>query len=160
MKLHLGRHVAPPRFLAFGAVFALALALLVPAIGRSTGAMAAFDIAALLFLGSLYPLLDDNSRDMRERARQNDANRAGLLAVSGLVTLVVLVAVASEVMAKGNPAPWRIALIVATLALAWLFSNTVYALHYAHLFYSQGDGGDARGLDFPDTKEPGYGGFA
>jgi len=41
--------------------------------------------------------------------------------------------------------------------LAWLFSNSIYALHYAHLFYSRADGGrDAGGIDIPDTKEPNY----
>ena len=41
--------------------------------------------------------------------------------------------------------------------LAWLFSNVVYALHYAHLFYMPGDEGkDCGGLAVPKTDEPDY----
>jgi len=43
------------------------------------------------------------------------------------------------------------------LLIAWLFSNLVYAMHYAHNFYLPGDKGrDRSGLDFPETDEPGY----
>ena len=56
-------------------------------------------------------------------------------------------------------APTDIALIIATLLIAWLFSNMVYALHYAHLFYSQDKGGDVGGLDFPGDGDPDYGDF-
>ncbi|MGU7624645.1 DUF1345 domain-containing protein, partial [Klebsiella aerogenes] len=52
--------------------------------------------------------------------------------------------------------------VVATLVISWLFSNTVYALHYAHLYYSSdGEGGDHGGLDFAgDAPEPDYWDFA
>ncbi len=42
-----------------------------------------------------------------------------------------------------------------TLALAWLFANTVYALHYAHLVYMHPDAGCV-GLQFPRTTHPVY----
>ena len=52
------------------------------------------------------------------------------------------------------------ALIVATLVLVWTFGNAVYALHYAHLYYSSDDGGDDRaGLEFPGKREPDYADF-
>ena len=46
--------------------------------------------------------------------------------------------------------------LVGTLLLTWFFTNTVYALHYAHLYYSSRDGNDAGGIDFPGTKTPDY----
>lgn len=52
--------------------------------------------------------------------------------------------------------------LVATLLLIWLFANSVYALHYAHAFYTaapDGAGGDQGGIDFPGTAEPSYGDF-
>ena len=157
MVLNLGRRIAPPRFLAFAVIFVGAVAVLMPAIGWRHGVMAGFDAAAALFLASLAPLFTrSETADMRHRARDNDANRAALLAITIAVTLVVLIAVGSELIEKGAPKATAIVLIVATLALAWAFSNMVYALHYAHLFYSEIDGGDAGGLDFPNTKEPGY----
>ena len=58
---------------------------------------------------------------------------------------------------RGHPGPWRSALVIGTLALSWLFSNTVYALHYAHLYYlGDGKGGDCGGLDVPDCDTPDY----
>jgi uncharacterized membrane protein len=60
-------------------------------------------------------------------------------------------------MQDGRPKPMQIVLIVGTLSLAWLFSNVVYALHYAHMFYTGNDKGeDTGGVDFPGTKEPDY----
>ena len=40
--------------------------------------------------------------------------------------------------------------------LSWLFANTVFAMHYTHLFYSQDQGQDLGGLEVPDTPKPGY----
>lgn len=153
----LGKRIAPPRFLAFAVVMAGGSALAAFVFGLEWGRamMAGFDAAAFLFLVSLWPLLDDESGDMRRRAKDNDANRVGLLALTGLVMVVILVAVANELM--GKPPPVVVGLVIATLALAWLFSNTVYALHYAHLFYSGDDRGkDKGGLDFPECDEPDY----
>lgn len=46
--------------------------------------------------------------------------------------------------------------LIGTLMLAWLFTNTVYALHYAHIYYSSRDGGDQEGIDFPGGIAPDY----
>ena len=154
--MQLGKKIAPPRFLAFAVTFAIGLAFLIPTLGKGRGTMAAFDIAALLFLAIVAPLLKGRADDMRRHAKNNDANRVLLLALTGTVMIVILVAVASEMMGGKSDAP-EVALIVGTLALAWLFSNTVYALHYAHLFYTDdATGQDSRGITVPDTDEPDY----
>ena len=156
----IGNLIAPPRFLLFVAATALALVFAVPGLGPWYGAMLGFDVGAALFLLSCLSLLRHRSEQMRRSARHNDANRLLLLLITLAVTLVVLVAVASELMQPDAPAHWPLALILVTLALCWTFSNTVYALHYAHLFYTRGDTGDARGLEFPETPEPDYWDFA
>jgi uncharacterized membrane protein len=163
LQLHLGKRIAPPRFISFVLILIVGLPILQPALGWRQGTMAAFDIAAIIFLISLWPLLrTPHAKEMRVQAERNDANRALLLAITGAVMLVVLVAVGSELIEKGSPKPLAIALIIATLLLSWLFSNIVYALHYAHMFYTQGDtDGDGKeedsgGIDFPSTKEPNY----
>jgi len=152
----LGNHIAPARFILFCVVFAIGLAVAIPPLGPGLSAMAAFDAASALFLLSLLPLLRGASAEtMRRHAKANDANRAGLLALTGLVMIVILVAVAGEIMRKNDGA--TIALVVGTLALSWLFSNTVYALHYAHLFYLGDEHGEDRGgVDIPNCKEPDY----
>ena len=157
----LGRIIAPPRFLLFCVLFPVAAALLTGPLGIERGVMAGFDIAATVFLLAMAPLLrQGEAHQIRAHAKQNDANRAVLLAVTGATTLVVLVAVFKEVQgAKGDGTDHAAAaLLVATLALAWLFSNTVYALHYAHLYYGDANGqpGDDKGIDFPQCDEPDY----
>jgi uncharacterized membrane protein len=161
LSLHLGKRIAPPRFIAFVVLLIAGLPILQPMFGWRQGTMASFDIAAAVFLISLTPLLrTPHAREMRAQASRNDANRALLLAITGAVMLVVLVAVGSELIEKGSPKGLQVALIITTLLLSWLFTNIVYALHYAHMFYSQeaGDEGceDIGGLDFPSTEEPNY----
>lgn len=149
--------LAPPRFLLFLALFALGGGAGIAALGWREGTMAGFDLAALGFILACLPLFDDDAVEMRRAARRNDANRVMLLGITALVMVVILVAVAAELQQQGAPDPLDIALIIVTLALSWGFSNLVYALHYAHLFYSEGAGaGDHGGLKIPGVDEPDY----
>ena len=153
----LGKRIAPPRFLLFLALFAIGLVFATPALGWGRGTMAAFDGAAGVFLLSVGPLLRrGEAAEMRRVARANDANRTLLLVVTGIVTLTVLVAVGVSV--KDAQDPVAIGLVVATLVLSWTFSNLIYALHYAHLYYAAGgdEGEDAGGLKFRDCEDPDY----
>ena len=152
-----GRHLAPARFLLF------AVALLLggggaAALGRGPRAalLSGFDLAAFVFLIASASLLQSSAAQMRRRSEENDANRAGLLAISVLLSLVVLFAVGTLIASPGPLHRGDILLIITTLALAWLFANVVFALHYAHLFYLQDRGKDRGGLDVPGAKEPGY----
>jgi uncharacterized membrane protein len=146
------------------AVFLLACASMVPlsrAFGPNAGIMAGFDLAALLFMALIAPFFGHDSVAMRERARANDANRTVILAVTGIVMVVVLVVVASELRHKMVASTPQMALVVATLMLSWLFSNFVYTLHYAYLYYLDESGGDDhRGLEIPGRPEPDYWDFA
>ena len=152
----IGNMIAPPRFLAFMAALIVSFPIASHEFHRwALGAMAAFDIAAILFLLSCIPLLSTReARVIREHAVQNDANRLLLLVVTGIVMAVLLTAIAAEAVGH-NPQPFTKALIISTLALAWLFSNIVYALHYAHLVYMHPDVGCV-GLEFPRTSHPVY----
>ncbi|RYF73647.1 MAG: DUF1345 domain-containing protein, partial [Comamonadaceae bacterium] len=51
-----------------------------------------------------------------------------------------------------------VALVVVTLVLSWCFANTIFALHYAHLYYlpTGPHGGDHGGLSVPGSEHPGY----
>lgn len=153
----IGNVLAPPRFLAFVAATGIAALALVPPLGLRAGGMIAFDIGAILFLALCLPLLRHHSEAMRRSACRNDANRLVMLLLTSAVTVVILIAVASELMERSAPKPGMLALIVGTLAVSWVFSNGIYALHYAHLFYTEDEGGsDSGGLQFPETPEPDY----
>lgn len=164
--LKLGNRIAPPRFVAFLVLLPLALFAYRAALDTTEWldplAMA-FDFAAAVFLLSLFPLLrDSDSADIRKHAAENDANRVALLVITTLLTFAVMAAITAELdAAQGGD---RIAMVklIGTLLLIWLFANTVFALHYAHLYYASDEktGKDAAGLDFPGTKAPDYKDFA
>ncbi|CAN5362293.1 DUF1345 domain-containing protein [soil metagenome] len=119
--------------------------------------MVGFDIAAIGFLASLKPLLDADAKRMRQNAKANDANREEMLLITGIVMMVILVCVGVAVSTKGGPDTLSTVTLLVTLMVAWLFSNMVYALHYAHIFYvADKSGKDCGGIGFPDTKEPAY----
>ena len=153
----IGNIVAPWRFLLFLAVFVAGIPVAVAKLHNSwLGLMTAFDIAAALFLLVCAPLIA--SRDptlVSEHAKQNDANRSGLILLTAIVMVVLLAAIAAETMEQ-RPEPLTKSLVVGTLFLAWLFSNTVYAFHYTHLAYRAGTTASCTGLNFPDTPDPVY----
>jgi uncharacterized membrane protein len=152
----IGNVIAPSRFLAF----IVALIVAVPAAtellhDRALGAMAGFDLAALLFVVICLPLLKvKDASVIRSHAAENDANRTLLLVLTGIVMAVLLIAVAAEAVGR-SPQPFTKVLIIVTLVLAWVFSNTIYAFHYAHLAYVHPTKGCA-GLEFPNTQLPLY----
>lgn len=155
-RWNIGNWIAPPRFILFALALAAGAYFAIPSLGIRHGVMAAFDGAVIFFFIICAPLLGHESKKMRVSACRNDANRAVLLLLTVAVSFVILAAIATELMQGDSKHPYTLGLIVGTLVLGWLFSNFIYALHYAHLFYSEKDGGDARGIEFPETKEPDY----
>ncbi|MDB5677811.1 DUF1345 domain-containing protein [Sphingomonas bacterium] len=165
MTLNLGNRIAPPRFVAYAlALIAIALWCATQMHGGqkdSDKALAhfliGFDIATFLFLASLFPMFrTHDAKRIAEHAARNDANRTGLLIITVAISMVVLGAV-TLVVVGGGPG-YSKPLVIATLALSWIFANTVYALHYAHLYYGAGKtrGSYVGGIDIPSTKQPDY----
>ena len=148
--------MSAPRFLAFLVVLAIAVPVASGMMhDRYLGTMVGFDVAAVMFLLSALTLLSTREAAViRNRAIANDANKTLLLVITGIVVAVLLVAIAAETVGQ-TPEPETKMLIIATLALAWLFGNTLYAIHYAHLAYIQPDLGSS-GIEFPGTKQPSY----
>jgi uncharacterized membrane protein len=154
-KPTLGQTIAPPRFIMFLVILVVASLVAASRLELAKAFLIGFDVAAGVFLLSIVPLFRATTPDeMRKHAAENDANRVGLLAIATTVTLAILTSVAAELGAKSKP---DIVLIVTTLVFAWLFANTVYALHYAHIYYREGSKG---GLDFSgDPDSPDYSDF-
>lgn len=152
----MGNSIAPWRFILFFTT--LLIACLAGGLGAEDpwlGLMVGFDIAAAIFLLSCLSILRICDPQAIERAaEQNDANRTELLILTGIVMGALLITIAA-VTANVRPEPWTKVIVVMTLFLAWLFSNMVYALHYAHMSYMQSGEGSA-GLEFANTKDPVY----
>ncbi len=155
-KQTLGQRIAPARFIAFLAIFAIAFAASFGVLGWTRALMTGFDIAGVFFLLAITPVLRANgAAEMHRYAAENDANRVVLLVITGVTMLAILTAVFSEMAVKSGGGPLK-PLVVGTLAVAWLFSNTVYALHYAHIYYIEKTPG---GLKFSGTGSPDYSDF-
>lgn len=151
-----GRWLAPPRFLLFFACAAGGTALFAQRADLRHALLGGFDLGSVVFLCSLWPLSRIRAAAaMRRQAAANDANRAVLLLLAALIMLAVLGALAVELAAKQAHSSPTIGLIIATLLCSWLFTNSIFALHYAHSYYQVGpDGGDAGGIAFPGAAEP------
>ena len=151
--------IAPAPFIIFVLVLIGGSAVAAARFDLPTAAMAGFDAAAIIFLLSHVQLLNDVAKQMRGHSKANDANRPVLLAISVAVTIVVLIAVGAVITKSHGLGLSEVVMVIVTLALAWLFGNVVYALHYANMFYrlDPSDGvGDAAGIEFPGTEEPNY----
>jgi uncharacterized membrane protein len=119
--------------------------------------MAGFDVAALGYAATLPPLFKLDAAGIREKAKPEDADRILLLVLTAVIMVTILTAVAAELTQSKTQQIQDVVLVIATLALAWCFSNMIYAIHYAHLYYDDSRGeGDRGGVEFPKTKAPVY----
>ena len=146
--------------LLISAAAAVAVFLLIPAAWPLTGRiLAAWDIAAFLYLGLAWRMLArSNPETMRQRAQQEDEGAIAILGLTVSAAVASLGAIGAELAgmhvsaAAGQPS--RLGLAGVTILCSWLFLHTVFAIHYAHEYY--GDRGEARGLTFPDESQPDY----
>lgn len=152
--------IVHPRFL----LFILLVLISVPAASLymklEEAVVFGFNIAALAFIAASLPLwLEDRPEQARQRGARDDGGRVILLIVSVAVLAAVVAALARMIQTREAVTMPDLLQVVATLLLAWLFVNLIYAHHYGHLYYDQVELGDAGGLVFPGTQEPVFADF-
>jgi uncharacterized membrane protein len=148
------------RFLLFLAVFLTSSGLCALVVSIPQAVIASFDVAALVFILTTWPLwIDDRSDAARARAARDDGGRILLLLTMILVIVAILMAIGRMVQSKQTLGVADFVWVAGTLALVWLFSNLVYAFHYGHAYYDQERGRDAGGIDFPEGGEPVFADF-
>lgn len=147
-------------FLLFIVVFVSAAPLFAVLMqGAIWALLLAFDVAAAAFVASVLWSMSDATPDtMRERAERDAAGRGLLILVTVICLLIVLVALTLETRSASS-IEYGVPAALATLGLAWIFGNLVFALQYAHRFYERVGAGDRGGLDFPDCDTPAYADF-
>jgi uncharacterized membrane protein len=165
MKL---RHVvlpwrARPRLLGAIAVGAAVTALLPDHWVHHAGSrfLVGWNVGALLYLllaGAM--MVRSGHEQMRRRALVQDEGRQVVLTCVVLAAVIVLVAVGSQLVAvKAMPGPQRyghIAMAALTVVTSWFFTQTMFALHYAHDFYMVRHRQQPDPLLFPGTADPLY----
>ncbi len=97
---------------------------------------------------------------MKKIAEQQDAGKWMVLFLTLIAASASLVAIAGEVppiaKADGMEKILRIGLVASTIVLSWAFIHTIFALHYAHDYYSKRKAGRHRDLVFPGEDTPNY----
>jgi uncharacterized membrane protein len=119
-----------------------------------------FDLAAAVFIALAVPLwTKDVPEGARARAARDDGGRVLLILTAAAALAAILLALGRMVEGRSHLTTGDFAIVAGTLVLAWLFSNLVYAFHYAHLYYDQIEAGDAGGIVFPEGGEPVFADF-
>ncbi|QYE34143.1 MULTISPECIES: DUF1345 domain-containing protein [Sphingosinicellaceae] len=143
-----------------------------PVVGPARSVLIGFDAGALLWIILTLRMMWGSKTDtMRARAKENDPDSHILLAIALLIVAVVLVAVTVELVGVSGGHGSALGVAGGTLLIVWLFSNLLFALHYAHGFYAPGDiddepgrgdgeKQDSGGLEFPGDAMPNYSDFA
>ena len=163
--LHARRRVwAPVRFVrarplltVSAIVFVVACVVLsVLGVRPASAVLLGFDLGALLFLSMLARMFSRaTATHMARQAHCQDTGRRTTLWVAVSVSIVVMVALFTEMHAAKGGGLASMGMAAASIVLSWLFMNTMYALHYAHGFYGE-FGKQHEGLEFPGTQQPDY----
>ncbi len=130
----------------------------------ATRALLAWNAVAVLYLLLvLHMAWGASPALMQRRAVRQGEGRVLVLALVVLAAVAVLLAVGSQLaLVKALQGPARmphIVLAAFTVLSAWLFTQALFAVSYAHDFYLARAIGRADVLLFPGTKEPTYGDF-
>ena len=150
-----GRHIPrQPQIVAFAVVLILTSVVSWWLFRSRLALLTGFDAAALVYLVLVIRALSSAAPGaLRSRGARYDTGRRTLLMLAALVFGVVLVAVAAELGHGSRRTPAELALIVATLFVAWCFGNMIFAQEYMHRHYGTKK---ANGLNFPGDGEPGF----
>ncbi|MGZ3181396.1 MAG: DUF1345 domain-containing protein [Telluria sp.] len=100
---------------------------------------------------------------MRARALHHDEGRVLVLALVVIAAIVSLSSIVVELGIAKDQHDFRryahIALAGMTILSSWAFTQVMFALHYAHDYYSAAAKQHCPGLDFPGQHAPDYGDF-
>lgn len=120
-----------------------------------------WDLGVAAYLAMTFRMMASaDLAHIRSRAAAHDEGAFALLLLPVAAAVASLLAIFSELsLAKASSTPAaHSALAIVTITLSWTFIHTLFALHYAHDFYGEGE--RANGLQFPGKDKPDYWDFA
>jgi uncharacterized membrane protein len=136
----------------------------------TTRLLVGWDAGIALYLVLVYTLFArSEAGHIRGYALRQDEGQVAMLVLTVFAALASLGAILGELgtgqaigqasaQVAGQATPRtaaQLALATATIVLSWVFIHTIFALHYAHDFYSE-RGDQKRGLNFPGDEAPDY----
>jgi uncharacterized membrane protein len=129
-------------------------------VGWKYAPLAAWDIAAIIFLLWVWPVVFSTNAEQTARLalRENPDRTSAdvLLVLASVVSLAAVgVLVAQAKSTGGTGQIIEVGLGVASVIVSWAVIHTVYTLKYARLFYK-----NQSGIEFNDNAPPRYSDFA
>ena len=124
----------------------------------TTRLLVGWDVGIALYLVLVFSLMARSGvAHIRGHAAHEDEGRFAILVLTVLAALASLGAILVELgTGQGaDRAPMQLALATATIVLSWIFTHTIFALHYAHDYYGE-HGARKSGLAFPGEDAPDY----
>lgn len=158
---------AHPRLLTGIAIAALSGFVLPQSWPHSTRTIVALDAGSGIFLILTWIMIAQSTVDhMRARAAMQDEGRGVVLLLTIGALVFSMVSIALELHGAKDMPPERalshVGLAAASIICSWMVTHTMFALHYAHGFYTDPDPNDedsedhVGGLDIPGCKHPDY----
>lgn len=155
------RHGARPRLLLALAVMLFVAAL--PPYGYSVvlRVLCAWSAGVGVYLCLVWRLIwRADADETRRRSAREDPNRQTIELILVLASFASLVAVFFAMVEAGQGPSMRTALVtglaILSAGLAWFLTHTVYAMHYARLYYHDDEGEPTGGMDFNCDEPPDY----
>ena len=146
-----------------GGLVGLVLALIDNPLAPGARALVAWDAGILAYLVAAFWLLHASTPDdMARHAAHARGGRHFVLSISIAAVIVSIAVMGFEIRAL-NAEPddlqnVRVAFVLFTVALTWVFVHTSFATHYAFEYYGRraGDGEINGGLEFPGGQAPDF----
>lgn len=157
---------ARPRLFS-GAAIGVATTLLLPeslALQPITRLLVGWNVGVFLYLLlAAHMMFWSPHERMRRRALLQDEGRMIILTLVIAAAVMSLGAIVAELSVvrdmNGALRYGHIALTVLTIVSSWAFTQVMFALHYAHDYYTNEQRGNPGGLLFPGGHPPDYGDF-
>jgi uncharacterized membrane protein len=129
-----------------------------------TRAIIGWNVGAILYLILAMRMMFWSTHErMRARALRQDEGNTIVLILVITAALMCIGAIVAELAVvkdlKGELRYAHIGLAGLTIATSWAFTQTMFALHYAHVYYVTDFQGNHGGLEFPGGHPPDYGDF-
>jgi uncharacterized membrane protein len=129
-----------------------------------TRAIVGWNVGAILYLLLAVKMMFWSSHErMRTRALQHDEGRTVVLLLVVTAALMCIGAIVAELAVvkdlHGTVRYAHIVLAALTILTSWAFTQTMFAIHYAHDYYVTALHGEHGGLEFPGGQPPDYGDF-
>jgi uncharacterized membrane protein len=160
------KHIdARPRLLISIAIASLIYNLLPLSIKQITRIISSWDSGVICFLVLVGVMMHNaNPAKMRRSAQREDESRSIILITVIISACISLLAIIFLFKDSHNLSQIlltiHIVLALLTIVSSWLLTHTMFALHYAHLYYrdnrESSEKVESKGLDFPQEKQPDY----